>query len=251
MANEDKILKVLLEIKSDISDLGKLKTGVEDVKKAVEDTTKAGFSMTDAFKFAGAQEILSGLLEGVKKVGEAMQELVTNSIEKAAEIQTQSFPLTPMRKDSGAIAEEVLGKVDSLWQQFAVVSNEALANAAQGLLIMGTPAENLTNRLTELTKISVATGVGLSDVISAYQRLRQAIENETEPMTRGLGGFGKATVEMVKILQEWLGETRSEVLTMFRAGDIDLNDLLKAFKDATDAGGQFADVIAENRHTLD
>jgi len=110
MANEDKILKVLLEIKSDISDLGKLKGGIEDIKKAVEDTTKAGFTFADAFRFAGVEEGLDGVLEMLKKVGEKMIEVVESSIEKASEIQTEEFPLTQMLKDSGQVADEVLGK---------------------------------------------------------------------------------------------------------------------------------------------
>jgi hypothetical protein len=251
MANEDKILKILLQIQSDVSDLGKLKGGVDDLKKGIDDAAKSGFSLGDAFKFAGAQEALSGLIDLVKQVGEEMKNVVEGAIEKAAEIQTEEFPLTQMLQDSGAAAEEILGKVNSLWQQFGVVSNEAIGNAARNLLIMGTPAENLTNRLTELTKISLATGVSLNDAVSAFSRMRVAIETDTAPMTRGMGGFGAATFEMLKLLEESMGKTEGQIRTMFRQGQISLPDLLDAFQKATEAGGKFGDVIELKRQTFE
>jgi hypothetical protein len=250
MADSDKVLKVLLQIQSDLQGITQLRGAVTDLKKSLDDTGQSAFSWGDAFKFAGAQEALHGVLEGVRAVGSEVIGFLESSIGKAAELQTEAFPINTLIGNAQMTAQILTG-LDSLWQQFGVVSNEALANAARNLLILGTPAENLMQRLTELTKISIGAGVSLDDVVSAYQRMRFAIENGTEPMIRGMGGFGAATVEMLKLLEQSLGKTQSEVLTMFRSGQINLEDLLDSFAKAAQAGGSLADVIEQKKNTFE
>jgi hypothetical protein len=251
MAGEDKVLKVLLQIQSDISDLGKLKTGVDDLKKSLEDTSQAGFSLGDAFKFAGAEEALKGVLDGLKEVGAAMVDVVKNSVEKAAEIQTEEFPLTQMLRDSGEVGKQVLEGLGSAWQEFGVISNESLAKAAQGFTILGTPAENLIARLTEASKISVGFGIGLEDVVSAYARFQTAIMNNTEVMTRGIGGFGLAAQALLQVLEDHFGKTKDQIQSMLKAGQISINDLNMAMREAAVEGGRFADVFAAKRATFE
>src|SRR6266852_4857456 len=55
MAGEDKILKVLLQVQSDTSDLGKLRSGVEDLKKSLADAAAPGASVAEQLRLAGAE----------------------------------------------------------------------------------------------------------------------------------------------------------------------------------------------------
>jgi len=250
MAGEDKVLKVLLQIQSDLQGITSLRGAVEDLKKGLDDTGKSAFSWGDAFKFSGAQEALRGVLEGVKKVGEEVVGFLEASVEKAAELQTEAFPLTALIGNA-AVAKEVLTGLDSAWQEFGVVSNQALADASRGLLLLGTNTENLLPRLTEITKISLAAGVSLQDVVSAYSRFQTAIINETEVFTRGMGGFGAATIALLDVLQDHFGKTRDEIQTMLKTGQISLNDLNQAMRGSAEAGGRFADVIEQKKNTFD
>src|SRR5438477_6642961 len=90
MAAEDRILKILLEIKSDISDLAKAKTGLGDVRQEV-DKTKSAFGLMDAFKFAGVNVSLEGLrdlvVEVTHEVASAIGEFIHSGVEFAAELQ--------------------------------------------------------------------------------------------------------------------------------------------------------------------
>lgn len=87
MASEDRILKILLQIQSDLGGIDKVKTGVGDVKKSIDDASKSAFSLGDAFKFAGAEEGLRRVLDFVKDIPTKIIEGVKAGIDFDAEIQ--------------------------------------------------------------------------------------------------------------------------------------------------------------------
>jgi len=248
---DDASLKILVEISSKLDDLQKAIDGLDNLKKKTEEVQKVALGLGDILKMAGANVGLEQIVDGMKKIGETLVEVITDSAKKAAEIQTEEFPFFQILKDSGAEARDVLEGMNSLWQQFGVVSNTALAKAAQSLLLIGTPAENISARLTELSKVAVGTGVSLEDMASAYQRLRQAITNETEPMIRGMGGFGQATAAILQTLEDHFGVTQGQLLAMFKAGQITFADLNRALRETSEEGGRFANSFEEKRNTFE
>jgi hypothetical protein len=253
MADNDSTLKVLVQVQSDLSNLKKVVEGLEDLKKKTAETQKVTFGLAEAFKFAGAEEALRRIIDGIHEAGRKMVELtvdfVKESIAKASEIQAEQFPITQMLRGSGEVAKQVLGDLHSLWQQIGVVSNESLGKTAQALILIGTPAENLVARLTQLSKIAVGTGSDLEDLASGYQRLRQSITNETEPMIRGVGGFGKATLAMMQSLEDHFHKTAGEIDAMFKAGKINFADLNKALEESTQVGGRFFAAFEKYKNT--
>ncbi|GEM_PF-3945995 len=87
MATEDRQLKILLQIASDVADLTKLTGGVKNLRDELDKTKKSGFSLGDAFKFAGANEALHRVLEVVKEIPTRIYDSIKSGVEFNAEIQ--------------------------------------------------------------------------------------------------------------------------------------------------------------------
>lgn len=248
-------LQLLVQINSNLQGIQQTINGLQQLQRVSQQTAQqVTTTWGGAFKFAAAEEALRRLIDGVKEVGREIVNLIVDftkeSINKAAEIQTEQFPLIQMLRGTGVAAEEILGNLHSLWQKIGVVSNEALGSAARDLLLIGVPAENLTARLIELSKVSIGTGVGLNELTGAYQRLRQAIEHETEPMIRGTGAFGRATLALFDELKKSLDVGGGELKAMFKAGAISIDDLNVALRKAASEGGTFANAFEEKKATF-
>jgi tape measure domain len=240
-------LNLLIQIQSNLSQLNSTIAGLNNLVAAGKQVQQVSLGWADAFKFAGAKEALDGVVDGLKKVGDLMVDVVKKSVEQAALIQAEEFPLTAMLRDSGVVAKEILEGITSLWQKAGQISSESLTNTTRALILMDVPAENLVTRLTEMSKISVGTGLDLDQLASGLTRLRQAVQNQTEPMIRGMGGFGAATSALMKILEESLGKTRDELNAMFKAGKISFDDINQAMKNATTGTGAFVDAFEKKR----
>jgi hypothetical protein len=87
MASEDRILKILLQIQSDVSGLRGINVGLGETKQKLEESAKAGFTLRDAFRFAGAEEALRRTLDVIKEIPMEIGESVKKGIEFTAEIQ--------------------------------------------------------------------------------------------------------------------------------------------------------------------
>ena len=83
----DQTLKILLEIKSDVSDLQKVIGGLKEVGTASETAAKSGFGMKEAFQFSGANEVLHRLIETLKQIPEHLYEAIKQGVEFNAELQ--------------------------------------------------------------------------------------------------------------------------------------------------------------------
>lgn len=87
MASDDRILKILLQLQSDISGLAPIKIGVGDVKGSLEGASKSAFTFTDAMKFAGAEQAGRIILDVIKEIPSRLIESVRAGVEFNAEIQ--------------------------------------------------------------------------------------------------------------------------------------------------------------------
>src|SRR5581483_4124483 len=68
-------------------DLTKLNGGVKNLRDELDKTKKSGFSLGDAFKFAGANEALHRVLEVVKEIPTRIYDSIKSGVEFNAEIQ--------------------------------------------------------------------------------------------------------------------------------------------------------------------
>jgi hypothetical protein len=110
MASEDRILKILLQLQSDLSggapmqaqlsDISQKLTGLQSInawgnylqgarqaKTATDDVQHSAFTLEDAFKFAGAQQAFNAVIGFLKEIPTRIMEGVRSGIEFNAEIQ--------------------------------------------------------------------------------------------------------------------------------------------------------------------
>jgi soluble cytochrome b562 len=87
MASEDRILKILLQIQSDLSGLAPVKSGMADIRKETEDTAKSAFGLKQAFEFAGANQAFEEMVNIIREVPRQLEEWIKGGIEFSAQIQ--------------------------------------------------------------------------------------------------------------------------------------------------------------------
>jgi hypothetical protein len=123
---DEKILEVLLKIRSDQADLNKLIGGLKDTKSATEEVAKSGFSLGDAFKFAGAEEVLRRMIDLLKQVPEQLLEGIKGGIEFKAQLQQVTVGIAGILEQTQgakfidfAAAEQAAGGVVDLLKEKA------------------------------------------------------------------------------------------------------------------------------------
>src|SRR6266566_106869 len=118
MASEDRILKILLQIQSDLAGIDKIKPAIGDVKKSIDDTSKSAFTLGDAFKFAGAEEGLRRMLDVIKEIPTKVLEAVKAGIEWQAQLQVVQTQL------AGILLQTQPDKFGTFPQAFAAAGDE-------------------------------------------------------------------------------------------------------------------------------
>jgi hypothetical protein len=250
-------VNILIQLTAQLQQLNQTIQGLQNLQNTTTTLTQGSAASIGAWS-ATFEQAFKHIEEAAKKTAEVLFKFFEGFVEKAAEIQTEEFPLTQMLRDNGAVAKEVLEGMNSLWQEVGVISNEAMARAARSLLLMNVPAENVIARLIELGKIAVATGEDIDQVAGAYQRVRQAIERETAPAVRGVGAFGLSTLAIFQALEEHFGKlagtariSEGQMVAMFQGGKVSLDDLNKALRESAQEGGRFFDVFELKKMTFD
>jgi hypothetical protein len=103
MADADKILKILLSVKSDVADLNKVVEGLGGVRRGADDATKAGFGLKQAFEFAGANEAIHVLVETLRQIPERFIEAIKSGVEFNAHLQDMQAGIAGiLRQTQGA-----------------------------------------------------------------------------------------------------------------------------------------------------
>src|SRR5215469_12072451 len=243
-------VNILIQISAQLQQLQQTIQGLQQLQTTTTSVTTGSAASIGAFT-AAFEKMADVVQEAAKQTGEAIVNFIKGSIDLAAQIQTEEFPLTQMLRDSGAVAKEVLEGMSSLWQELGVVSVESLGRAARSLTLMDVPAENMVSRLRDLSAIAISTGQQVDQVAAAYQRVRQAIETETAPAVRGLGAFGASTLAIFKALEEHFGLAEGQIKALFQGGKISIDDLNKSLHEATTGSGAFADAFEQKKETFD
>jgi hypothetical protein len=177
-------------------------------------------------------------------------DLLRDSVREAAAQQTAAFPLQQLIGNADQ-AKQKIGELRSLWETSGVLPFDDLAKAASQLVLIGTGADNLIPRLKSMSEIAVATGGNVEGVVSAYERMRSAIERGTDVQLRGMGAASASTIALVRALMDETGKSEDQIHRMFRDRTITIELLNKAIADATAGTGRFADAISSKAQTMD
>jgi hypothetical protein len=242
-------VNILISINAQLQQLNQTVSALQNLQNTAVSVSTASSAAIGAWGSV-FDKVTDGVIAAAKKAGEAIVNMVESSVKKAADIQTQQFPLAQMLRDQGAVAQEVLGGIHSLWQDIGVVSDESLSRAATNLALMNVPAQNIVSRLMDMSKMAVDTGISVDHMTAGYERLRQAIESDTAPAVRGMGAFAASTLALMQALEDHFGVTEGRLKAMFQAGQVSINDLNVALHESTNGAGRFADAFEQKKATF-
>jgi hypothetical protein len=118
MASEDRILKILLQIQSDISGLTNVRGGLSDVQRQTEATAQSAFGLKQAFEFAGAEEALRRILDVIAEVGRATEDQVKKGVDWLAQVQVVQTQL------AGVLLQTQPGQYQNFPAAFSAAGDE-------------------------------------------------------------------------------------------------------------------------------
>lgn len=200
---------------------------------------------------AGAAAMIAGLVATLIVLAAAFEtvkkawELFRDSIKAGAEEQKAEFPFRQMVGNI-TLAEEKLKELHELANSQGNFDFAGLVSAAQQMIVLGTGADNLIPRVTQLATLAAASGQSIDAMTQAYARTEQAIINHTELMTRGMNG----SRIILQALMADLGKSQGQVQSMFKAGQISIEMVNHALDNATKSGGLFGQTLADYLKTL-
>lgn len=114
------------------------------------------------------------------------------------------------------------------------------------LLAVGIEQEKIIDTLKALGDISAGLGVPLQRLALNYGQVR----TQGKLTGRELRDFAVAGVPLVEELTKVTGKQREEVLKMISAGEVTFDIVEQAFKNMTQEGGRFANLMQKQSQTL-
>jgi len=121
-----------------------------------------------------------------------------------------------------------------------------VASGAKQLLAYGFAAEDITDNITRLGNIASGVGSQLNDLIYLYGTLK-ASGRVTQMDINQFAGRG---IPIYEALSKVLGVATDKVREMVSAGQVGFPQIEKAFKNLTDNGGMFYNLMAEQSKSL-
>lgn len=148
-------------------------------------------------------------------------------------------------------AEAARAKIEELsdFAQKTPFTLPGVENAARSLLAVGFSAEELIPTLKAVGDVSAGLGRGEEGLQRLILNLGQ-VRTQGKLTGRELRDFAVLGVPLIDELAKSLGKTKKEITEMTSAGEITDEIVTQAFKNMTEEGGRFANLMAKQNKTL-
>lgn len=200
----------------------------------------------------GSLEKQSGLLGTAMKAAAAVAATTAAAIaftgkaalNAAAELEQQKVAFTTMLGSADA-ANKLLNELSDFAQRTPFELQGIRQNAKQ-LLAMGIESDNLMPTLKALGDVSAGLSVPLERLALNYGQ----VAAQGKLTGRELKDFAVAGVPLLDQLSKQMGKSKAEIQDMISDGAIGFPIVEKAFKDMTDEGGRFNDLMDKQSKTF-
>lgn len=252
-----------LAIKSPLKAIGfaALKTALtigrltRSVVRATKALIRFAFAKTIAgLKGVGAASLnvakqIGGRLLGSLKAGAVALGLLAIAgagwgVALAADAEQAEIAFTTMLK-SGDAAKAVLAELET-FAASTPFQLDSLRDGAKQLLNAGVPADMLTNKLTMLGDIAAGTGKPIGDFVKIFSKVRSTGKVSLETLNQ----LAERGVPIYTALQQQLGVSREEMLSMISKGKVGFTDLNAALESTATGAGVFAGGMAAQSQTV-
>ncbi|MGI9171917.1 MAG: hypothetical protein ACR2F0_01225, partial [Chthoniobacterales bacterium] len=183
MADSEKVLKILVQVRSDMADLQKVVAGLKDTRGAVEDTKQSAFGLTEAFKFAGAEEIIHRFVETLKEIPAQFVEAIKHGVEFNSELQRTELTIAGiLRQTQGSIFPDF----KSAREEASITVELLKAKAQETGTLYQAMFENFTSSARAMSNAGIADTQKQIDLISKLTQAMQGLGIQSFQATRDI-----------------------------------------------------------------
>lgn len=218
---------------------------LEYIIRAKDETAKAVQSARGRF------ESLSGTFLGVGAAMTVVSVLGVTAIKKlateASKLQQLEIGFTTMLGSAEAAQEKIEELADFAARTPFTI--EGVENAARSLLAVGFEAEDIIPTLKAVGDVSAGLGRGEEGLRRLILNLGQ-VKTQGKLTGRELRDFAVLGVPLIQELADTMGVSKQEIAELTSAGKITNDIVVQAFKNMTEEGGRFANLMAKQNKTL-
>lgn len=238
MANADFVTRITLQNQEFQNEIKECKKEISKLKGAAKDSGAGIGSLVSSFgKFAGVSL-------GVGAVASGMLSVAKSSIEAYSKIEDLRISFQTML-GSASQAETLLSSIREYGAN-TPYDTEGLAKAAQTMLSYGMAANEIMPTLKQLGDIGMGSSQKLQSLSLAFAQMSAS----GKVMKQDLNQMINAGFNPLQTISEKTGESMGVLLDKVSKGQISINQIKDAFKDATSEGGQFYNMMNNMNGTI-
>jgi tape measure domain-containing protein len=238
MANADFVTRITLQNQQFQNEIGECRREISRLKNAANDSSASIGSLASSFgKFAG-------ISIGVGAVASGMLSVAKSSIEAYSKIEDLRISFQTML-GSATQAESLLSSIREYGAN-TPYDTEGLAKAAQTMLSYGMAASDIMPTIKQLGDI----GMGSSEKLQSLSLAFAQMSASGKVMKQDLNQMINAGFNPLQTISEKTGESMGVLLDKVSKGQISINQIKDAFKDATSEGGQFYNMMNNMNGTI-
>lgn len=238
MANADFVTRITLQNQEFQNEIKECKKEISKLKGAAKDSGAGIGSLVSSFgKFAGVSL-------GVGAVASGMLSIAKSSIEAYSKIEDLRISFQTML-GSATEAETLLSSIREYGAN-TPYDTEGLAKAAQTMLSYGMAANDIMPTLKQLGDIGMGSSQKLQSLSLAFAQMSAS----GKVMKQDLNQMINAGFNPLQTISEKTGESMGVLLDKVSKGQISINQIKDAFKDATSEGGQFYNMMNNMNGTI-
>jgi tape measure domain-containing protein len=238
MANADFVTRITLQNQEFQNEIKECKKEISKLKGAASDSSAGIGSLVSSFgKFAG-------ISIGVGAVASGMLSVAKSSIEAYSKIEDLRISFQTML-GSATQAESLLSSIREYGAN-TPYDTEGLAKAAQTMLSYGMAASDIMPTIKQLGDIGMGSSQKLQSLSLAFAQMSAS----GKVMKQDLNQMINAGFNPLQTISEKTGESMGVLLDKVSKGQISINQIKDAFKDATSEGGQFYNMMNNMNGTI-
>ena len=238
MANADFVTRITLQNQQFQNEIGECRREISRLKGAASGSSDSIGSLVSSLgKFAG-------ISIGVGAVASGMLSIAKSSIAAYSKIEDLRISFQTML-GSASQAERLLSSIREYGAN-TPYDTEGLAKAAQTMLSYGMAANDIMPTLKQLGDI----GMGSSEKLQSLSLAFAQMSASGKVMKQDLNQMINAGFNPLQVISKKTGESMGVLLDKVSKGQISINQIKEAFKDATSEGGQFYNMMNNMNGTL-
>ena len=243
MANADFVTRITLQNQEFQNEIQRCKNEIRQLKKEGESSNSAISSLTSGFSKLGLVKF--GIAGGIAAATDTMLDFAKSSLDAYRNIEMLKTSFTTLL-GSASQADQLVSSLREYGAQ-SPYDTEGLSKAAQLMLGYGMNLQRVMPTLKQLGDIAMGDNNKLQSLALAFSQMSAA----GKVCKQDLNQMINAGFNPLQTISEKTGESIGLLTEKVSKGEISVQQIEQAFKDATSAGGKFYNMSNNMSDTLD